>query len=1068
MRIQVSHWGIRFLVTCMVALFLFAVQLEAGGRGKRPGLFDRRIASTVTDPRPGQALDPFDYQARIIIRLRRGYTLADIEPAIPEHFQVVSAFDMLVVVQSPYRVGDYEINYFRNLPQVSSADRDYLVELRQDQAQESFDPASCPFADICSNNGKTKLWAQHQVGANLALTAVRSWEVPLDTVKVAVIDSGFDKRSFESRFSQVRTVTFLDSVTPYDKNDQKINPNLDQAGHGTAVAGMVAGLQGVGIAPGIDLTVYRVKIDFGAGVTAIFGSWVENTIVRACVQDHAQIINVSLGNKFEEEGTSPYLSSGVRARLTEAGCFVTQSAGNSGIKERNAQFDDADDAMLVVSASEEAGFEANFSTIGEVHAPGQDVYTFATGLIGTLVRNPGNISVRKARICEESDSTGGFISGTSFAAPTMAGITALVVGVLQPNATYANLSGPDKIKLLNRILRAAVYGPTVNAYKAVWIARQWGLTHNRGDNIESIAVLRRLAYNSDQGFCPDSDDDVQEIPLCTASTDCDERRHRFDHERKLMIRCERQDSRLINDLITGGYEAKNMELSLGWLGLLHAVDPGGSHTLALPLHNYYRNTWLYKRQRNRSQINVPDWSIDNIYHALPFFMNVSSDEDVIKRTVVEDLSLLLAGERWVEELDDEAQHDIRLRKVANLFVQAFQKLGSSEFEMALRDIAVAISMDFDLDKAVSLGTVLGTLLENNEFNTPRRLKNILRSVDHGYFTTVTQQTDVVEDATNDVCQLYFSSDLEGIKEEVAQKLRRNELSELGFPIIHCVAKEADLILVNSDLKKNFILQTIDDGREDRSVIWNRQTNMLTFFPLIKDMISNVTEPLTDAQKLQFFNEFGKRAGRVNNLILLTGLKNIYPWNEFHLSREQARNASFDLNNFVLNKQFDLINQWVTNPNFNSTFWKIYPLKLREGINQISRELAPFHGDPFKPQEEILSLLSRFLRSMLDFYYHLNQQGGDLVLRMDFLWKLPEIIRIIEHYVNRYTQMEALSRPQRVQLAKTFQFKVRGSRFYEHSLFDDNNDITFINENESYNFYNVENAMMDLGHRILGF
>ncbi|KAK6213872.1 serine endopeptidase [Colletotrichum tabaci] len=149
-------------------------------------------------------------------------------------------------------------------------------------------------------------------------------------VKVAVIDSGVDYRhpalggGFGPGFKVAGGYDLVGEE--YDGSNEK-NPDgdpLDSLGHGTHVAGIIAGKSDfyVGVAPEAEIVAFKV---FGA-----FEGTDEDTLVEATIMAYesgADIITASIGraNGFSD---GPWAT--VASRIVEQGVVVTIAAGNDG------------------------------------------------------------------------------------------------------------------------------------------------------------------------------------------------------------------------------------------------------------------------------------------------------------------------------------------------------------------------------------------------------------------------------------------------------------------------------------------------------------------------------------------------------------------------------------------------------------------------------------------------------------------------------------------------------------------------------------------------------------------
>ena len=148
------------------------------------------------------------------------------------------------------------------------------------------------FYDRCPEDDRTLLWAQMKVAADLANQEIERMGVPPGSVSVAVLDTGFDMENFGDAMAspEFATVQALENSG---------DPNSDYVGHGTMVAGVIGGIDGVGVAPFANLTVYRLPtsgMQNGVKLDDLL-----NSMARACDEGHS-IISVSFGGKLDEAG----------------------------------------------------------------------------------------------------------------------------------------------------------------------------------------------------------------------------------------------------------------------------------------------------------------------------------------------------------------------------------------------------------------------------------------------------------------------------------------------------------------------------------------------------------------------------------------------------------------------------------------------------------------------------------------------------------------------------------------------------------------------------------------------
>lgn len=206
---------------------------------------------------------------------------------------------------------------------------------------------------------------------------------------VYVIDTGIRITHNEFAGGRARWGTNLVPATP----------NIDQTGHGTHVAGTIAGAT-FGVAK--RATVIAVKV-FAPGVgnagLIIRGmNWVS---ADAGNQANRAVVNMSLGGP-----RSAMLNYGV-AQLAQRGMTVVAAAGNANVDANTVSPASAPDA-LTVGASDQVNQRWAFSNHGpriDVWAPGVNIRS------ASHANNAGNV----------------LMDGTSMAAPHVAGIAAYFI-----------------------------------------------------------------------------------------------------------------------------------------------------------------------------------------------------------------------------------------------------------------------------------------------------------------------------------------------------------------------------------------------------------------------------------------------------------------------------------------------------------------------------------------------------------------------------------------------------------------------------------------------------------------
>jgi subtilisin family serine protease len=249
-------------------------------------------------------------------------------------------------------------------------------------------------------------WAFPVVGLPAAWAAVPSGR----TVTVAVIDSGI----CASHPDLAGRIT-----TGYDFVENDNDPQ-DVFGHGCGVAGVIAAnsnnAQGIaGIAPNVQIMPLRVLDEGGIGNYALIAS----AIIYAA-DNNADIINLSLAGP-----TYSQIMADAVAYAINKGVVVIAAAGNQA-RER-AFYPAAYPSVIAVGSIDPNLAQSSFSNYGaeiDIWAPGRDILT---------TTNDGGYD---------------FESGTSFAAPIVAGITAMTESFDSPLNTEDGivfLYPPDNI-----------------------------------------------------------------------------------------------------------------------------------------------------------------------------------------------------------------------------------------------------------------------------------------------------------------------------------------------------------------------------------------------------------------------------------------------------------------------------------------------------------------------------------------------------------------------------------------------------------------------------------------------
>jgi type VII secretion-associated serine protease mycosin len=257
-------------------------------------------------------------------------------------------------------------------------------------------------------------------------------------IRVAVIDTGVDDVNPQLK-SAVDAAAGKDLLKP-DKDsasdDQrgKTDGTVDEVGHGTKVAGIIAarpraGTGFVGLAPEATIIPIRQNDEKNSGSDKTMATAIDHAIAKG-----ADVINIS------QDTTKPLSADSALGqavqRAINAKAVVVASAGNDGMDGKAKDtFPAAFPGVLAVASSDRNNERAAFSQTGDfvgVAAPGVDV-------VSTV---PGNGQ------CIDN--------GTSFSAPYVAGVAALL------KAKYPEWTVPQIIAQIEQTAERAINGKDKN------------------------------------------------------------------------------------------------------------------------------------------------------------------------------------------------------------------------------------------------------------------------------------------------------------------------------------------------------------------------------------------------------------------------------------------------------------------------------------------------------------------------------------------------------------------------------------------------------------------------------
>ncbi len=289
-----------------------------------------------------------------------------------------------------------------NLPtsdQVAQSEPDYQVGLLAET------PASYPVSNAVNDTRFGEQWSLK------AIDIQKAWnELPQNAaeVKVAVIDSGICSNHAELDGKVLIGYNFINNSTDA----------TDDNGHGCEVSGIIAAkinnnLGIAGIASNAKIIPLKVLDNNGIGSY----SNVAAAIVFAA-DNGAQVINLSLGGS----NPSTVLENAVNYAKSK-NVTIIAAAGNSGTE--GALYPAAYEAVMAVGSVDSNLQRSSFSNYGDkvkIYAPGRDILTTS------------------------KDGDYKFVSGTSFAAPEVAALSAMKIasgGVLSESPVVVQTSNSE-------------------------------------------------------------------------------------------------------------------------------------------------------------------------------------------------------------------------------------------------------------------------------------------------------------------------------------------------------------------------------------------------------------------------------------------------------------------------------------------------------------------------------------------------------------------------------------------------------------------------------------------------
>lgn len=313
----------------------------------------------------------------------------------------------------------YEVHQLPDAVTVSQALDTYYADPRVQSAaplmlyQTSDDPATgsaAPSLDTATNDPDIfKQWWLEKIHAPEA------WSLTTGDIEVvtAVLDTGVDYHHPDLEGQIINAPDFGD-------NDED---SLDEGGHGTHVAGIIAakngnGTGGSGLAPGTRVMAVKVFKPFYQDNQYV-GFYADDLDIARGIYyaatHGAKIINMSLGGGG---GISPLIQE-VCDDAAGRGVLVFAAAGNDHVNELSEQSPAGVASVIPVVATDASDRLTGFSNFGRMDAlaaPGKAVFS--------------TTPTYQPKYGERMPTSYAFLDGTSMACPIVAGEAALVTSLM--------------------------------------------------------------------------------------------------------------------------------------------------------------------------------------------------------------------------------------------------------------------------------------------------------------------------------------------------------------------------------------------------------------------------------------------------------------------------------------------------------------------------------------------------------------------------------------------------------------------------------------------------------------
>jgi hypothetical protein len=797
-----------------------------------------------------------NFRHRMIVYLHSESELKSFQKKLPKKFKILSLQEEMIILSSLSELKEDDLKNILKLPMVRSAKLDeelkaQIIQTDTIECKNNLVPLpfpfiqtiegiekftnniSCKIEEICPRLSMEKLWAQRAVDADLMNEYIEEHNLRKKGIRtpVAVLDSGFDASQLKAMMqgqkiailAGVHGIKDSENIKQVDETFEGLGPSLvsdpkkDVSGHGTMVTSVIAGKNGMGVAPSADLSVYRVtETDEGKTSDAFLEYAVRYACNRAKKEDpkSTPIINYSWGGRLDEMGEKRDESnSPLMEFLMKKGCLVVKASGNSSfvIQDASADGKKLDDPFLRVAATSSFGGRAAFSSNGEVNTPGHNVF----------VQMSSQEEIDEPRkTCSENSAkekaTEGFVNGTSFAAPMTAGILSEVTGVLRSGEKFDELSPEKRIALLNRIISASHFAGTINGLRAVMIAEAW--VKSSSDKLPSVLELQELLKSNQHPLCTKMNSDCQNSESCSPLC--------YKESRIRVSGClppNIEDSvKLFKNLLNSGSIPSAARA-------LRTMPVKGNEAkiayLQFELTEKFLNQlsgnidWTKGLTKERQEKLANELDQNFAQNFLPGFLKrqaIKGNEDAKNRSE-KILRLYLQSDRFMEAMNSgraKGSEDI-LKTAMNRLQELRQIIGDKKFVNFIKELLEDNSPNGDPKKSLMAIRIMNAIHADPQF---KALSSDLAEFDDSLFTGLDKNwirdvfpryEEMKEDYGLNIqfTKPYYDEFFDRMRPSLLAQLKKWDVDTISLTKLEYASQNAKILFNNSDERKNFLLTT---------------------------------------------------------------------------------------------------------------------------------------------------------------------------------------------------------------------------------------------------------------------